>query len=76
MFYNLWLHESIREINRSIESSLIETMVPPKVLLDHHLKQLRLPTFIREHEKVAFECTQGEVDYQRFLLRLCELKKP
>ena len=51
-------------------------MVPPKVLLDHHLKQLRLPTFIREHEKVAFECTQGEVDYQRFLLRLCELKKP
>ena len=33
--------------------STMETSVPPAVLLNHHLKQLRLPTFVREHEKVA-----------------------
>ena len=32
--------------------STMETSVPPAVLLNHHLKQLRLPTFVREHEKV------------------------
>lgn len=58
----------------SLESSRLDTSVPPQVLLNHHLKQLRLPTFVREHEKVAFECAQGEVDYQRYLLRLCELE--
>jgi hypothetical protein len=25
----------------------------PQVLLDHHLKALRLPTFVREYDKVA-----------------------
>ncbi len=25
----------------------------PQVLLEHHLKQLRLPTFLREYDKVA-----------------------
>ena len=54
--------------------STMETSVPPAVLLNHHLKQLRLPTFVREHEKVALECAQGDVDYQRYLLRLCELE--
>lgn len=58
----------------SADLNPLETTVPPQVLLNHHLKQLRLPTFMREHEKVAFECAQGEVDYQRFLLRLCELE--
>ena len=31
------------------------TSVPPAVLLANHLKALKLPTFAREHEKVAFE---------------------
>jgi hypothetical protein len=26
---------------------------PPQVLLAHHLRQLKLPTFLREYEKVA-----------------------
>jgi len=28
---------------------------PPALLLGHHLKQLRLPTILREYEKVARE---------------------
>ena len=30
------------------------TSVPPAVLLANHLKALKLPTFVREYEKVAF----------------------
>ena len=29
------------------------TAAPPQVLLEHHLKALKLPTFLREYEKVA-----------------------
>ena len=29
------------------------TSVPPAVLLANHLKALKLPTFVREYEKVA-----------------------
>ncbi len=25
----------------------------PQILLAHHLKKLKLPTFLREHEKIA-----------------------
>ena len=28
----------------------------PQVLLAHHLKQLKLPTVLREYDKVAREC--------------------
>ena len=33
----------------------------PQVLLEHHLKQLRLPTFLREYDKVARHCAAGRV---------------
>lgn len=46
----------------------------PQVLLAHHLKQLKLPTVLREYEKVARECAQGGVDHTRYLLRLIELE--
>ena len=49
--------------------------VPPAVLLANHLKALKLPTFAREHEKVAFEAAQDRADYPRYLLRLCELER-
>ena len=52
-----------------------EVTVPPQVLLAHHLKSLKLPTFAREYEKVAFECVRAQVDYPRYLLRLCELER-
>src|SRR3954453_2046675 len=46
----------------------------PQVLLAHHLKQLKLPTVLREYEKVARECAQNGVDHPRYLLRLIELE--
>jgi DNA replication protein DnaC len=49
-------------------------MNPPQVLLDHHLKMLRLPTMLREYDKVAQQCATEAADYPRFLLRLVELE--
>ena len=51
-----------------------ETNGSPQVLLAHHLKQLKLPTFLREHEKVAREAAQEGFDHPRYLLRLAELE--
>ena len=50
------------------------TVDTPQVLLEHHLKQLRLPTFLREYDKVARQCAAESVDYPRYLLRLTELE--
>ncbi|MBV8829601.1 MAG: ATP-binding protein [Acidobacteriaceae bacterium] len=44
------------------------------VLLEHHLKALRLPTMLREYDKVAQQCAAEAADYLRFLLRLVELE--
>jgi len=46
----------------------------PQVLLHHHLKTLKLPTFMREYGKVARSCAAEGADYERFLLRLAELE--
>ena len=49
-------------------------MDTPQVLLEHHLKTLRLPTFLREYDKVAQQCAAEGVDFPRYLLRLAELE--
>lgn len=46
----------------------------PQLLLSHHLKALKLPTFAREYDKVAQQCAQEGVDHPRYLLRLSELE--
>ena len=46
----------------------------PQVLLDHHLKTLKLPTFLREYDKIARQCASEGVDHVRYLLRLAELE--
>ena len=46
----------------------------PQVLLAHHLKALRLPTFLREHDKLARRCAAEGVDHPGYLLRLSELE--
>jgi len=46
----------------------------PAVLLAHHLKQLKLPTVLREYEKVGREAARDGVDHTRYLLRLVELE--
>ncbi len=42
------------------------------VLLEHYLKQLKLPTMLREHKTIAAACARDGGDHLAFLLRLCE----
>lgn len=58
-----------------MNTTMEEASVPPQVLLAHHLRLLKLPTFAREYEKVAAECVRAQIDYPRYLLRLCELER-
>jgi DNA replication protein DnaC len=46
----------------------------PQLLLAHHLKALKLPTFLREHDKLARQCAAEGVDHTAYLLRLAELE--
>ena len=46
----------------------------PQLLLAHHLKALRLPTFLREYDKLANQCAVEGVDHVRYLVRLAELE--
>jgi DNA replication protein DnaC len=51
-----------------------ESIDTPQVLLEHHLKALRLPTILREYDKVAQQSAAEDIDYPRFLLRITELE--
>ena len=42
----------------------------PRILLEHHLKRLKLPTFLREYEKLARQCAAEGLDHVQFLARL------
>ena len=47
------------------------------LLLEHYLKELKLPTFLREYRKLAAQCTaEGTegTDHPDYLLRLAELE--
>ena len=46
----------------------------PQLLLAHHLKALKLPTFLREYDKLARQCGAEGLDHIRRLLRLAELE--
>ena len=46
----------------------------PQLLLAHHLKALKLPTFLREYDKQARQCAAEGVDHVRYLVRLTELE--
>ena len=46
----------------------------PKILLAHQLKLLKLPTFLREYEKLARQCAAEGLDHIQFLARLVELE--
>ncbi len=46
----------------------------PKILLADHLKTLKLPTFLREHEKLGRQCAIEGLDHLEFLARLVELE--
>jgi DNA replication protein DnaC len=44
----------------------------PEILLSHYLKTLKLPTFQREHQKLARLCATEGVDHIGYLFRLAE----
>ena len=44
------------------------------LLLEHHLKELKLPSFLREYGKMAAQCAAEGVDHPQYLLRLAELE--
>jgi DNA replication protein DnaC len=45
---------------------------PSILLLEHHLKALKLPTLLRDYASVAAVCAQERRDYPQYLLRLTE----
>ena len=54
-----------------MSETIIET---PQLFLEHHLKALRLPTMLREYDRVARQCATEDIDYPRYLLRMAELE--
>ena len=44
------------------------------VLLEHHLKALKLPTMRSEYTKVAAHCAKQNIDHTGFLSQLAELE--
>ena len=46
----------------------------PALLLEHHLRELRLPSFLREYGKMAAQYAAEIVDQSTYLLRLAELE--
>ena len=46
----------------------------PQVLLAHHPKTLKLPTFLREYDKLARQCATEGAGHVRYLVRLTELE--
>ena len=49
-------------------------MARSKLLLEAHWKALRLPTFLREYDKLARQCAAESLDSRSFLQQLCELE--
>jgi DNA replication protein DnaC len=45
---------------------------PAVLLLEHHLKELKLPTCLRDYDSVGAVCSQERCDYPTYLLRLAE----
>ena len=54
-----------------MSETIIET---PQLFLEHHLKALRLPTMLREYDRVTRQCATEDIDYPRYLLRMAELE--
>ena len=67
------LHKGLYELDWRVgvmsETAINET---PQILCAHHLNKLKLPSFLRAHEKLARLCGAENTDHTRFLLRLAE----
>ncbi|MGB8479910.1 MAG: IS21-like element helper ATPase IstB [Acidobacteriaceae bacterium] len=61
-------------MSNDTSNSATHTADTPQLLLEHHLKELRLPTMLREYDHIARQCATEQVNYQRYLLRMTELE--
>jgi len=68
------VHPTASSAHTDSASANVVTPAPPSVLLAHHLKELRLPTCLREYERLARQCAQEGVAHVRYLLRLVEFE--
>ena len=70
------LHEPAVRIARATHAGGNAMSIPtpdtPQVLLEHHLKALRLPTMLREYDKLARTCAQEKASFPQYLLRLTD----
>ena len=41
----------------------------PTLLQEHHLKELKLPNFLREYDKIAAQCAYEGVDHNYLCYR-------
>ncbi len=57
-------------ISTADKSHMEKGVAKPQVLLAHHLKALRLPTFLSQYEKVAGECAKDGTDHPRYVKTL------
>ena len=64
----------MNEMDLPITDTATHTTDTPQVLLEHHLKELRLPTILREYDRVARQCAVEQVNYPRYLVRITELE--
>src|SRR5207248_980528 len=62
------------EPDRNLTMTTTATETKSLVLLRHHLKALRLPTFGAECEKVVRRCAADNADHLAYLLQLAELE--
>ena len=46
----------------------------PTLLLENHLKELKLPNFLREYRKMAAQCAAEGADHSKYLLGLAALE--
>ena len=67
-------HDDVGEHLHELADGGVVMTDTPQLLLGHHLKALKLPTFLREYEKLARQCAAEGLDHVRFLLRLVELE--
>jgi DNA replication protein DnaC len=44
------------------------------LLIEHHLKRLKLPAMVRQYQRLAQEATQQNLSYQDYLLSVLELE--
>jgi len=58
-----------RWLNGAVISRPVMTDTP-QLLLVHHLKALRLPTFLREYVEVVKQCAAEGIDHSHYFLRL------